>query len=178
EMTRVFDRVFIVMFENELESAVLENDYMRALAQRGVRLSQHSGVAHPSQPNYIASIGGSTFSVKDDSYQDVDATNLVDLLEAKGISWKAYMEDLPESSKSICISPDNLYFRKHNPFISFKSVSEDPTRLAKIVNASQLRTDVQGNALPQYVWYTPNIQHDGHTPPAEFQPAIPLRRVN
>ena len=28
-MDRVFDRIFIIMLENELESAVLQDDYMR-----------------------------------------------------------------------------------------------------------------------------------------------------
>lgn len=30
-----------------------------------------------------------------DTVYDLDATNVCDLLEAKGLTWKAYMEDFP-----------------------------------------------------------------------------------
>jgi hypothetical protein len=163
-MERAFDRIFIIMLENELESTVRQDPFMLELESQGVRLSDYHGVAHPSQPNYIATIAGVPV-VADDSCQDIDRPNLVDLLEAKGITWKAYIEDLPEDDKTVCISADRLYFRKHNPFISFNSVRNDPGRLAKIVNASRLKDDLAAKVLPQFCWYTPNIQNDGHTPP-------------
>ena len=133
-MDRAFDRIFIIMLENELESAVLQDDYMRSLHSRGVRLSQYHGVTHPSQPNYFAAVAGLPF-VSSDECQDIEATSIVDLLEAKGVAWKAYMEDLPEDDKAVCISADKLYFRKHNPFISLNNIRGNPDRLARIVNA-------------------------------------------
>lgn len=176
-MNKAFDRIFIVIFENKSEQAVLDNVFMKQLASQGVRLSKYFGVAHPSQPNYLAATAGLPF-VSDDNRHDIDATNIVDLLEAKGVSWKAYMEDLPESDKAVHISKNRRYFRKHNPFISFDNVRNNPARLARIVNAKHLQEDVNKGALPQYSWYTPNIQHDGHTPPDDFQPTNPLRHVN
>lgn len=172
---KAFDRIFIVVFENQLESAVLDNAFMKGLASDGVRLSNYSGITHPSQPNYIAAIAGLPFVTNDDPI-DLPDTSIVDLLEAKNVTWKAYMEDLPESNKAV--KSKGLYFRKHNPFISFDRVRKDPKRLAKIVNAKQLAIDVKNNELPQYSWYTPNIQNDGHTPPANFEPNIPNRRVD
>ena len=159
-----FERIFIIMFENEAQSAVMQNPYMRDLAANGVRLSNYFGVTHPSQPNYIASVAGSTCGVMDDSTYDIEGQSIIDLLEAKDISWRAYMEDLPEDDKSVAIY-DNLYYRKHNPFISFNNIRNNPKRLANIVNAHRLIADLQNNALPSYSWYTPNIQNDGHTPP-------------
>jgi phospholipase C len=108
---------------------------------------------------------------------------LVDLLETKGVTWKAYMENLPEGAKpktdkAVCVSKDGLYFRKHNPFVSFNNIRNNPDRLARIVNAKQLEIDIQKNALPQYSWYTPNIQNDGHSIPDDFQPNHPERNVN
>jgi hypothetical protein len=70
-MQRVFDRVFIIMFENELESAVLRDDYVRGLQGRGVRLGDDHGVTHPSQPNYAATVTGLPF-VDDDTCQDIE----------------------------------------------------------------------------------------------------------
>jgi Phosphoesterase family len=179
--TKAFDRIFIIIFENQLQTTVMENDYMRKLAARGVLLSNYFGVAHPSQPNYIALTAGLPF-VKDDTCpSNIPDANIVDLLEAKGVTWKAYMEDMPDgdaSHKAVCISADQLYWRKHNPFISFDNVRNDPKRLAKVVNAKQFGIDVKNNALPQYSWYTPNIQNDGHTPPNDFQPGNRVRAVN
>lgn len=176
-MKKAFERIFIIIFENRSEQAVRDNAYMKGLAAQGVRLSNYFGVTHPSQPNYIAATAGLPF-VQDDKRYDIDATNIVDLLEARGVSWKAYMEDLPESNKTVHISKNRMYFRKHNPFISFNNVRENPARLANIVNAKRLQADVKNNALPQFSWYTPNIQHDGHSPPDDFQPTNPLRHVN
>lgn len=172
-MGRAFDRVFIIMLENELESAVLQDDYMRSLQARGVRLSNYHGVTHPSQPNYIATVTGLPF-VTDDTCQDIEATSVVDLLEAKGVTWKAYMEDLPEDDKAVCISADRLYFRKHDPFVSLNNIRKNPERLAKIVNAKRLQDDLHAGNLPQFCWFTPNIQNDGHSPPD----ASPLHRWN
>src|SRR5207249_2230015 len=95
-MAKAFDRIFIIMFENQTLDAVLGNPFMKNLAERGALMTRYFGIAHPSQPNYIASIAGLPLGVTDDSKQDIDASNLVDLLEAKGITWKAYMENLPQ----------------------------------------------------------------------------------
>jgi hypothetical protein len=175
---KAFDRVFIIVFENQTETNVLENPFMRDLATKGVRLSNYFGVTHPSQPNYIASIGGLPFVTDDHCPTNLPQTNLVDLLEAKGVTWKAYMEDLPVDDKAICKSKNKLYFRKHNPFVSFDNIRNNPERLANVVNAKQLQIDVDNNALPQYCWYTPNIQNDGHSPPHSFQPFSRVRSVN
>ena len=172
---KAFERIFIIILENQLQSAALDNGFMKSLASEGVRLSNYFGITHPSQPNYIAAIAGLPF-VTDDNPINLPDTSIVDLLEAKNVTWKAYMEDLPENNKAV--TSKGLYFRKHNPFISFDRVRNDPQRLAKIVNAKQLAADVKKNDLPQFSWFTPNIQNDGHTPPANFEPNIPLRRVD
>ena len=172
---KAFERIFIIILENQLQSAALDNGFMKSLASEGVRLSNYFGITHPSQPNYIAAIAGLPF-VTDDNPINLPGTSIVDLLEAKNVTWKAYMEDLPENNKAV--ASKGLYFRKHNPFISFDRVRNDPQRLAKIVNAQQLAADVKKNDLPQFSWFTPNIQNDGHTPPANFEPNIPLRRVD
>jgi len=82
---KAFDRIFIVILENELQSAVLENAFMKSLASEGVRLSNYSGITHPSQPNYIAATAGLPF-VTDDDPKDLPNTSIVDLLEAKNVS--------------------------------------------------------------------------------------------
>lgn len=161
--TRAFERIFIIMLENQLESMVRNDDRMLALEAKGLRLADYHGVTHPSQPNYIASIAGLPL-VTDDNHHDLPGRTLVDLLEEKGISWKGYMENLP-ADKCADRSDDGRYMRKHNPFISFDTIRNDPARLSRIVNAEVLAEDVRTGQVPQYAWYTPNMENDGHSPP-------------
>jgi len=129
------------------------------MAKRGVSLTNYYAVTHPSQPNYFSQVAGEYFNWNSDDDKDLNTTFLVDLLEAKGISWKAYQESFPAPCYSSTLGS---YYRKHNPFISFASVRLNPQRCAKIVNASQLDDDLASGNLPQYSYYTPNINNDGH----------------
>jgi len=174
-MPPVFDHIFIIMLENQLVDAVLGNAFMKQLAGQGSFLSNSFGVTHPSQPNYIAAIAGAPLGVSSDDKVDLHATNLVDLLAQKDVTWKAYIENLPQDKTK---QSKGLYFRKHNPFISFTNIRTNPDRLARIVHADELAHDIANNTLPQFAWYTPNIQNDGHTPPDSFEPGNPARRVD
>jgi hypothetical protein len=43
----------------------------RSLAERGILLDQYYALTHPSQPNYMATMGGSFFGLADDNIHDV-----------------------------------------------------------------------------------------------------------
>src|SRR5438105_13954411 len=62
---KAFERIFIIILENQLQSAALDNGFMKSLASEGVRLSNYFGITHPSQPNYIAAIAGLPFVTDD-----------------------------------------------------------------------------------------------------------------
>ncbi|KAG0244046.1 hypothetical protein BGW41_000474 [Actinomortierella wolfii] len=155
-----FDRFFIVVFENKDYTEVAKHPYFTSLAKKGVLLSNFHAITHPSQPNYIAMISASTGALDNDNH-DYTHANIVDLFEAKGISWKAYQEDYLGNCY-VKDSYNGLYYRKHNPFISFTSISSNPARCAKIVNAKQLDTDIANGDIPQFGFYTPNEKNDGH----------------
>ena len=55
-MSRQFDRVLIVMFENQYRRYVMQDPFMRKLAEAGADMANYLGVFHPSQTNYIASL--------------------------------------------------------------------------------------------------------------------------
>ena len=197
-MPNQFERVIIIMLENAAEQTVLANQYMSDLRKKGVYLENMWGITHPSQPNYIASVSGDTFGIKDDDAywvapyvtnmdpeNDPPVTTIVDLLEAKGLSWKCYAEDIqavdivqppkiffypppyfvyppPGPDKSCQTSP--WFARRHVPFLSFPSVVKVPARLANVVVADpNFEKDLAANQLPNYTWYTPNLLHDGHS---------------
>jgi acid phosphatase len=161
-MERLFERILIVLLENQPQADVHSAPYLETLKAKGLFLATYFGVRHPSQPNYLAAISGSTFGIDSDDDCNLNDTTIVDLLEREGITWKAYIEDLPTSDK--LTSKQGLYARKHNPFVSFTTVSGNTTRLARVVDGNEFAADRAGGSLPQFCWYTPNIRNDGHTP--------------
>jgi len=165
-----FEKLFIMMFENHGWFQCFHNDYWIKIARNGLSLDNFYAISHPSQPNYVAQIGGDTLGCADDNNINISATNLVDFIENAGISWKAYQEDYIPLAQGNCM-PDRVkgkYYRKHNPFMSFDHVRNNLTRCQKIVPATQLDIDVTNNALPQFSYYTPNIDNDAHDTDLNF----------
>jgi len=162
----VWQRFFIMMFENHGWSQIKANPYWRAISESGLTLTQMFGITHPSQPNYIAQIGGDVFNVKNDAPTDVSAVPiLTDLMEAKGVTWKTYQEAYTPKPGGDCdpVEQQNrLYWRKHNPFMSFDVIRKNKTRCQNIVNSRQLDADIAANNLPQFMYYTPDIKNDAH----------------
>lgn len=160
--------VIIIVLENAEYSSVIGNSgapYENGLAQDYALASNYLAVAHPSEPNYIAMIAGSTLNVTNDgavSQNRRSATNIVDLFRAKGISWKAYEESMPTAC-DINSSTDGLYTTKHNPFVYMTDITGNSTYCSShVVNLTQFYADLAGDRLPQYAFITPNVKHDGH----------------
>jgi phosphatidylinositol-3-phosphatase len=109
--------------------------YLKSLIPRGTLASNYFGVARPSQPNYIAMWSGDTHGITDDNNHDISADSVADQLEAKGHSWTVWAENWPGGCFRNATSKDGpdgkgTYARKHNPAISFTSVSGDAARCA------------------------------------------------
>jgi Phosphoesterase family len=195
-MARIFEHVVIVMLENASRKLVLQNAYMKSLLKKGVFLSNAIGVTHPSQPNYILSVAGDTFGINgDDSFwvapyitstepnSQPPVTSIVDLLEAKGLTWKSYAENLqpsdiaqppvvmfpppkppyPPTGPSPAPDSDPLFARRHVPCLNFPNIVSNPVRAANIVNARDIDSDLASGKLPNYSWYSPNLINDGHS---------------
>jgi len=141
--------------------------YLKKLAGEGVLLTNYYAITHPSQPNYISQVYGSHLDIQDDNVHDIEGKSLVDLLEAKNISWKTYQEHYPGGCFADEGTADNVYKRKHNPFLMMTSVLK--TELCKkVVDDKQLDIDMAANAVPQVVYYTPDMNHDGHDTDVQF----------
>ncbi|HEX2914403.1 MAG TPA: alkaline phosphatase family protein [Chloroflexia bacterium] len=157
-----FDRVFIIVLENADYASALAQPYLAQLAKEGTLLKNYFAVTHPSYPNYLAMVGGSTFGVTSDGQTDIAKTSLADLMEAKNVSWKAYAEQYPANQGCFKGVLQGKYVRKHMPFLSFTGVQSNPAWCNKIVPASQLQMDVAKGNLPQFVFYEPDLNNDGH----------------
>ena len=70
---------------------------MKRLMKEGILLTNYYGHTHPSQPNYIASVGGDYFGMNHDDYMEIpkNVSTVVDLFDTKGMEWKGYFEGLP-----------------------------------------------------------------------------------
>jgi hypothetical protein len=153
-------KIMTVVLENTNYEDALRQPFLASLARRGALLTHLTAEAHPSQPNYIALISGSTFGVISDGNVSLDQRHIGDLLETKGLQWKVYAEGYP--GNCFLGASAGTYVRKHTPFLSFKNVQNDQARCAKIVNASELASDVRDGRLPDYSLYVPDLQNDGH----------------
>jgi acid phosphatase len=163
---KYFDHVMIMMFENHAEDEVIKDPNFLKYRNMGRGLMNYFAISHPSQPNYIAQIAGDTCGVKDDSDHDLSETNLIDLYEAAGVSWKSYNEDYPGNCRADAVI--GKYYRKHNPFISFDNIRKNATRCANIVGSAQLDTDLANGQLPNFAYYVPNIDNDAHNTGVAF----------
>ncbi len=162
---RLFDRVVIIVLENADYNRALQQPFLQHLTTLGALFTDYHAVTHPSYPNYLAMVAGGTLGINNSDQRDLEGTNLVDLLEAAGVSWKVYAENLPAPCFTGEESGDGLYVRRHEPYISFRTIQTNRARCERIVNAAQLQADLAQGTLPQYSLYVPNLQNSGHDTP-------------
>jgi acid phosphatase len=157
--------VVVVVMENRGYDAIVGSPnapYLNRLIQQYGLATNFTAVGHPSQPNYLALLGGSTFGITDDGIHDLRSSNLIDQLEARGLSWRIAAENVPTGCFRGAIAfggPDGpgRYARKHEPAISFTDISRSPARCRKIQNLSSFKA---GAANVHFV--IPNTCHDMH----------------
>ena len=193
-----YDHIFLIILENHSSDEIIvpksAAPELNRLASDYGLASNYYAISHPSEPNYVAMIGGDTFGIADDdafyckagakefgcsksdrgSYPDhtIDAPNLAQQLDAAKISWKGYFEDIPQPGSRayrwpspdapVPGRPDSLYAVKHNGFISFRSVQDDPALATKIVGFDVFDRDAASGALPRFAVIVPNQCNDMH----------------
>src|SRR3989441_12586195 len=92
--TNNFDQFVIVLMENhDLSDIYGPAPYMTQLADQYAFAQHWASITNPSQPNYIALIGGSTFGVSGDgNHPNLNYPTLVDIIENSGHTWNAIAE--------------------------------------------------------------------------------------
>jgi hypothetical protein len=176
------------------------------LPQRGALLKEYYAIGHASLDNYLALISGqapndqtqldcAVFADFTPSAPGLDehgqlpgsgcvypsiVKTLPDQLEAAGLSWKAYMEDMggnPARETATCgharvgqtenthvAQVGDQYAARHDPFVFFHSIIDDQARCdGHVVNLQRLTADLsQPASTANYIFITPNLCHDGH----------------
>jgi len=96
-------------------------------------------------------------------------------LESKKLSWKGYMEDMATPCRHPALNAQDptqsaqvgdQYAMRHNPFMYFAAITGSPGCAHKVVDLTQLSTDLgKVSTTPNLSYITPNLCHDGHDSP-------------
>jgi len=113
-----YQHIVEIIMENTSYGTIIGNPnapQLNALADKYGLATNYFGVTHPSEPNYVANIGGSFFGIQDDNQfyctpamattdptcagttvdHTVSAPSLADQLTAAGMTWRGYFQSLP-----------------------------------------------------------------------------------
>ena len=186
--------VVVVVMENKAYLDVLDSPdapFLNSLVPRAAVPDQMFGVAHPSLTNYLALTGGRTNTVTQDCTScHFHNPNIADQLEGNGRTWKGYMEGLPrpcfkgafaghwdQKANRRLVDPNaqdrsrggfgSAYAKKHDPFMYYDQIRDNPRRCAHVVPLAQLTADIRGGGLPDYSFVSPdlcNAMHDCKVP--------------
>jgi hypothetical protein len=98
-----------------------------------------------------------------------------DQLEAKGLTWKEYAEDMGTACRHPALNTQDTtqtarkndqYAARHNPFVYFHSIIDRPICNTNVLDLSKLTGDLGSAAsTPSYSFITPDLCSDGHDEP-------------
>ncbi|MBO0871737.1 MAG: acid phosphatase, partial [Micromonosporaceae bacterium] len=102
------DHVVILIDENHSYNQIngrATAPYLNSLGNTGAKFTMSFGMAHPSEPNYLALFSGSTQGLSDDSCPHTySGANLGSELIAAGLSFTGYSETMPSDGYTGCTS--------------------------------------------------------------------------
>lgn len=174
-----YDHIIVIVEENHGFSDVIGDPAapnLNHLAQQFGLATDYFGITHPSEPNYVALLGGSFFGLQsDDPYfmQTIDKPSLISQLDGAGISWKAYLQGLPYPGyQGYCYpvrcngAPDTdpLYVSKHDAIQNF-TTSRNARDWARQVPIEQLSDDLASGNVPAFDYVIPTECSDEHGDP-------------
>lgn len=168
-----YDHIFLIVMENHDYDGIIgakDAPHLNALANTYGLATNYWAVSHPSEPNYVAMIGGSTFGITDDaSYtqHQISAPYLGSQLEDAHLTWKSYQQGLPTAGYpgETASSGDGVYASKHNPFLNYLAhypASQRSVEMQKSVPYSELQADLSAGAVPNLSFIVPSLCEDMH----------------
>ena len=113
-----YQHIVEIIMENTSYSTIIGNPLapqLNAMANKYGLATDYFGVTHPSEPNYVANVGGSFFGIQDDNQfyctpalansdptcagttvnHTISAPSIADQLTAAGKTWRGYFQSLP-----------------------------------------------------------------------------------
>lgn len=167
------DHIVIVIEENHNYEQIIGSEaapFINSLARKSAVFTDAHGIAHPSQPNYLALFSGSTQGVPDDrcllNVTPFTTPNLGAALIAKGLSFIGYAETMPVPGFLGCLydtsasTMDYLYARKHVPWVNWQGNKENNIPASVSQPMTAFPTDF--SRLPDVAFVIPNMDNDMH----------------
>jgi acid phosphatase len=160
------DHVFVVLLENHAFSQVIGSPfmpYLNSLASAHSLATNYFANTHPSIGNYFMLTTGNIETNNDAFTGTVSSDNIPRAFAAAGKTWKAYMESLP----SVGYAGGDVYpyFKHHDPFVYMTDVLNSSAELARVVPFTQISSDLNVGALPNFAFIAPNAEDDAHDCP-------------
>jgi hypothetical protein len=167
---RMPSKVLVVIEENHsLAQMRAGMPFLARLSRKYGYATHWKALTHPSEPNYLAIVGGSTFGVTDDQTPAVNAgkvgaaRSVFDQARSAGRTAGTYADSMPGH----CYAHDAadrygrpLYAVRHNPWVYFER--DRSACRAHDVNLAGFRRAARRNALPNIGLLIPNLLHDAH----------------
>ena len=201
--------VFVIVLENENADTTFgpasPAPYLAGtLRSQGAFVPDYYGIGHNSLDNYLAMVSGQapTADTQADCpvFTDVlpglpapdgqvtgqgcvypaSVKTVADQLEARGLAWKGYMEDMgndpARDNGTTCAHPaigtpdrtqqasaTDQYATRHNPFVYFHAIIDRPACAQRDVPLSGLSGDLaSAKTTPNLSFIVPDLCHDGH----------------
>jgi acid phosphatase len=151
--------VFVVE-NHSLDQMDSSMPFVHGLAQQYAYATHYTAITHPSLPNYLAMIGGSTFGVTDDrspSAHRIRGGSVLSQARRAGRTVKVYADSMP---RRCALANSGEYAVRHNPWTYFVS---DRTACRRYdVRAGALGSNADAGTLPNIGMVIPNLVHDAH----------------
>lgn len=173
--TSSIQTVFVIMMENhswaDIKTSASAAYINGTLVPNGSHAEQYFTPPgnHPSEPNYIWLEAGDNLGIKDDNdpgtnHKDT-GSHFVSQLEAAGISWKAYAEDI--DGKSCPLTSSGLFAAKHTAMLFFDDITDKNSATSKhcidhVRPYSELASDLSSGKVARFNMITPNLCNDMH----------------
>jgi hypothetical protein len=138
--------------------------YLFGLAQRFSYANGYTAITHPSEPNYLAIAGGSTFGDTTDhnpAFQ-VHGSSIFGQALAAGKTARLYAESMTTPCQQ---NSSGNYAVKHNPWASFadeRAQCQAGDLPMGGVGSGALATDIAAGRLPDAGIMVPNMCNDAH----------------
>jgi acid phosphatase len=155
------DKVLVFVVENHSAGQMsAQMPYAAGLGRRHAVATAYTAVTHPSLPNYLAMVSGSTHGVRDDdspARHPLRGASVFGLALAHGRTAGVYAEAMTSHCQLV---PAGRYAVKHNPWAYFPDERAACRRLDQPLTA--LPAAITAGALPSVGMVVPDLCHDAH----------------
>ncbi len=160
--THRLNHAWVFVMENHSLGQILGNrqaPFLNRVARRYQVATRFYAPAHPSLPNYLAMISGSTHGCSSDHCKGgFRGPTLASQLSGRGLGWQGFFEGLPR--RGYVGGNRGSYVRHHNPFVYFRSVTSKARQRRHLRNLRALPRSLRNPPALTYV--VPNNAHNMH----------------